>query len=207
MRLRGVRIVTAVAAIGICALTVSRGWDVARFALVRASLGPDDSTAEALQPWIGLPGLTATALKSSLTEPTRRSDIIGALRRHDELADYLAVRPLSPDYWLSLARMRALAELGTESIVAALVMSALTGPNEGYLMSQRGVVGVSQWEALAPESRRRAVTDLMANKLSDREKTSLQRVLSEKSDVVRREVGLALRVEGFPPNDLAKIGL
>ena len=36
----------------------------------------------------------------------------------------------------------------------------LTGPNEGYAMTERGIFGVSLWESLAPDLKRRVVLDL-----------------------------------------------
>ena len=36
----------------------------------------------------------------------------------------------------------------------------LTGPNEGYIMADRGIFGVSLWESLPPDLKRRMAIDL-----------------------------------------------
>ena len=48
----------------------------------------------------------------------------------------------------------------SERVLGSLRLSMLTGPNEGYAMTERGIFGVSLWESLAPDLKRRVVLDL-----------------------------------------------
>jgi hypothetical protein len=201
------RVLTTVIVLSTCALTASQGWEFARFDITRTWIGPDDNRAEALKPWISVPGVAVTARKSSLTLVTENSDILGALKRQDELTELLSVKPLSPDYWLSLARMWIVTEEKPNKVVAALEFSALTGTNESYLMPQRGILGLTEWEALTPEIRRRSATDITTLALTQRERIRLRSILSAKTTEVRQEIRATLQAAGYSSKDLASLGL
>ena len=47
-----------------------------------------------------------------------------------------------------------------EQVLGSLKLSMLTGPNEGYVMAERGIFGVSLWESLSPDLKRRVINDL-----------------------------------------------
>ena len=90
-------------------------------------------------------------------------------KRRDELVDMLAIRPLSSFYWLQLAESRVDAKEASAKASAAFELSVLTGPNEGRMMTQRGMFGIWQWEALSPEDRKSAIADLAARRFSDQQ--------------------------------------
>jgi hypothetical protein len=89
----------------------------------------------------------------------------------------------------------------------ALTLSTLTGPNEGYLITQRGIFGVSYWEILPNESRNRAAADLAARRLSGRNGERVRTILAGKTPDVRRDIRAALQARGFPAGDFPRIGL
>ena len=47
-----------------------------------------------------------------------------------------------------------------EQVLGSLELSMLTGPNEGYVMAERGIFGVSLWESLSPDLKSRVAIDL-----------------------------------------------
>jgi hypothetical protein len=183
------------------------GLEIVRFTIAKSELGAEDNAAEAFRRWTASPGLAFSARRSSLTAPPARNDESAALLRRDEIADILAIKPLAPDYWLSLARTLDTTKQPSAKVVEALTLSMLTGANEGYLEPQRGILGMSLWEQLPPEIRRRAATDLTSIPLNRREKLSLQRILLQKPADVRQEIRVALRTAGISARDLADVGL
>jgi hypothetical protein len=82
------------------------------------------------------------------------------------------------------------------------MLSALTGPNEGYLMADRGIFGASLWEDLSPDLRRRTAIDLAAEKPPENEK--FRAVLSTKSEVVRNELRTAMLATGLSPKEVER---
>jgi hypothetical protein len=105
-----------------------------------------------------------------------------------------------------LAESRVDAGEGPAEASEALGLSVLTGPNEGYMITQRGMFGVWQWEALSPESRTRAIADLAARRLSGPILAWLKTTLSEKTEQVRQTIRLALQAQGFPKDEFARVG-
>ena len=49
-----------------------------------------------------------------------------------------------------------------EQVLGSLELSMLTGPNEGYVMAERGIFAVSLWEGLSPDLKSRVAIDLAA---------------------------------------------
>ena len=202
MRARFVRFLTALAVVGLCALAVSRGWDIVRFSMADAGL-----QAEAVRPWVAVSGLSFSAQESLLTDEADPGDEKRAQKRRNELTDILAVRPLSSEYWLALSEIRLVTLEPSNKVVEAFELSTLTGANEDYMMARRGVFGVSHWEVLPAEVRMRAATDLVAGPLSDRTVAKLRTALSGKTETVRQEIRTALEAEGLAPKELARISL
>jgi hypothetical protein len=193
--------------IGLCALALMRGWDIVWFSIAEARLGPDEKRWEALSPWMNIPGLAYSARVSALSTVNDWNDKSAALARRDEEIEILAARPLSADFWLLLSDMRQIAEEDPSKVVEALTISMLIGPNEGYLMAQRGTFAVSIWEMLPPEAKQRGAKDLAAIQLSDIQKGRLRAVLSEKSESVREDIENNLKAAGLSTQRLADIGL
>jgi hypothetical protein len=202
MRVRASRFLTVLAVVSLCALAVSRGWDIVRFSLADAGTG-----TEADRPWVNASGLAFSAQESLLTNAPDTGDQNKALKRSSELTDILAVRPLSSEYWLSLAEMRLGADQPSSKVVEAFELSVLSGADEDYVMSRRGLFGLSNWEVLPAEVRKRAAADLVAAVISQRKRDVLRPVLSKKTDKVRQDIRAALQAGGISQPLLAAIGL
>src|SRR5260370_31042716 len=126
-----------------------------------------DDTPEASRSWFNVPGLSSVAREDALTPVDDSSDDKTIRKRRDEIAEILATRPLSSRYWLKLAEARVDAGDPLSQALEALQLSVVTGPNEGYMITQRGLFGIWQWEVLPQEVKARAVADLAARQLSD----------------------------------------
>ena len=200
MRSRNIWLLTALVIAGICGWPVWKGFDLIRYSLA-------DAKPEAVHPWDDVSGLAFAAREYALTSIDDSSDDKTIRKRRDELAEMLAIRPLSSYYWLELAKSRIDAQEAPTKAVEALELSRLTGSNEGYLITERGLFGIWQWEVLPAEVQKRAVTDLVARQPSDRDLDWLRTTLSEKTEQVRQEIRTALQAQGFPKGDFARIGL
>jgi len=206
MRPRIIRLLTALAVFGVCGWPVWQGLNMIRFAMA-------DSKPEAVDPWLNVSGLAFTAREYALTSVDDSSDDETVRKRRDELEGILAIRPLSSRYWLKLAEARIEAHEVLAKVINALELSVITGPNEGYMIAQRGLFGIWQWEVLPPELQKRAIADLVArqnssaNQISDAKMAWLRETLSEKTEQVRREILLALEAQGFSKSNLGRIGL
>jgi hypothetical protein len=199
MRSRIIWLLTALVVVGVCVLPMWKGLELIRYSRI-------DDKSEAALPWVDVPGLAFFARQFSLTSTDDSSDDKTIRKRLNELVDILAIRPLSSYYWLQLAESRVDAGEGPAEASEALGLSVLTGPNEGYMITQRGMFGVWQWEALSPESRTRAIADLAARRLSGPILAWLKTTLSEKTEQVRQTIRLALQAQGFPKDEFARVG-
>src|SRR5207244_5038937 len=94
------------AVIGLCALAVSRGWDIVHFSMTAVRVASPEHRADAVRPWIGATGLAGAALEATLTGAVDPGDDDGIRKRADVFASILSVRPMSSMNWLSLATMR-----------------------------------------------------------------------------------------------------
>jgi hypothetical protein len=206
-----VRLLTAVAVIGLCAFAVLYGYRILVFTAARAHLAPDDRQAGAVRAWSTVPGLAGFAGQATLTLMRDEADMETARQRRDDLAALLSVWPLSSSDWLSLAGVRLVTIEPYEQVLAALAMSSVTGPNEGGLMFQRGIFGVLQWEVLPTDFRKRAIADLAgmiaATPIEDTDMDRIKNILLAKSADTRREVTGLLRAQGVPGSELARMGL
>ena len=135
-----------------------QGFDVIRYAIA-------GSKPEAARPWADVTGLAFSAREYALTPVDDSSDDRTIQKRRDELADMLAVRPLSSLYWLQLAIARVDTHEGVAKVVEALDLSSVTGRNEGYMVTERGMFGIWRWEVLLPEAHERAAKDLVARQI------------------------------------------
>lgn len=200
MRSRIIWLLTALVVVGICVRPVWKGFELIRYSMI------DDKPESAL-PWVDVSGLAFFARQFALTSTNDSSDDKTIRKRRDELVDILAIRPMSSYYWLQLAESRVDANEGPAKASEALELSVLTGANEGYMITQRGMYGIWQWETLSQENRTRAVADLAARRLSGRNLAWLKTALSEKTEQVRQAISLALQAQGFPKGNFAQIGL
>ena len=106
-----------------------------------------------MQSWATVAGLGAAALQSQLAPSIDPSDLKAANSRRETLAAILSVKPMSSNDWLSLSGMQLMTDQPMEQVLGSLMLSMMTGPNEGYTMTERGIFGVSLWEDLSPDLR------------------------------------------------------
>jgi hypothetical protein len=191
---------TALGIASVCVCTVLQGWTLVRYSFAGAS-------PEAVHPWVEVSGVAFSAREYSLTEAADSNDAKAGRERRDQLKDILAVRPLSSEYWLQLAEMRLVGGETPAKALEALDLSILTGAHEGSMITRRGLFGVWQWEVLPPRVQRRAIADLSARQISDRNISWLRETLSEKTENVRQDIRTALQDRKFPPSLLTRIGL
>jgi hypothetical protein len=124
-------------------------------------------------------------------------------------ANVLARRPLSSINWLRLARDQLADGRDPVVIVPTFVMSILTGPDEGYVMAQRGLVGIMLWEKLPRDVRSHVAGDITGAfiPLTQAEKDDYRNALNGKSEAVRGEIRDALVTARLFPAALERIGL
>lgn len=194
-----------------CGVAIVCGWNLVEFSRARVRLAAHAAAADTVRPWIGFPGLTVAALDAALEHKAAATDAADITARARQLGALLAVKPLSPAEWVSLAGLRLVAGEPYQRVLAALDMSRLTGPNEGQVMWERGVFGLLQWDFLSPEGRRRTARDI-ARPLADGIVTDTgakiaERVLSTKSVDARAQILRLLRNENVSSAQLARLGL
>jgi hypothetical protein len=200
-----IRLWTAIAMIGICGFSVAQGWRIARFSLV--NVHASENQAEILSTWAAVPGLASRALQSQLAGNIDPSDLKAANYRREVLSAILTIRPLSSIDWLSLSGMQLLTDRPMAQVLESLELSVLTGPNEGYVMAERGIFGVSLWEDLSRDLKSRAALDLgpiiyPRTPAEGAEGEKFRTVLATKSELVRNELRKALVATGISPNDI-----
>jgi hypothetical protein len=105
-------------------------------------------------------------------------------------------------YWLSLAGMQLITDQPMEQLLGSLQLSMLTGPNEGYVITDRGIFGASLWERLSPDLKRRVAIDLAAGEISGNQK--FRAVLSAQPEPVRKELRAAMLATGLAPKEVEK---
>jgi hypothetical protein len=200
MRSGNIRLLTAAAVIGLCVWPVWKGIDVIRFAMA-------GSQPEAVRPWVDVSGVAFDAREAALTRTNDSSDDATIRKRRDEIAEILAIRPLSSYYWIQLAEARIDDHEPIAKALDALQLSEVTGPNEEYMITQRGLFGIWQWEVLPPEVQQRTIADLVAVRPSDPKAAWLKTTLAGKTEEVRQQIRSALQAQGLPQKEFDRIGL
>jgi hypothetical protein len=207
----GLRWLSSFAIIALCGFVAIRGWSLAQFAEQRARILSNPNEVVSVGQWMGIPGLASAALETALKQKPAASGIDDPQKRAETLAKLLALRPLSSKDWLQLAVMRLVAGEQQKQVLAALLMSSVTGPNEGGIMWQRGVVGRSVWQALPPGAGQRAIDDLAGvmrvTSVSNGDMSAVRNVLDMKPADTRSAIADRLRAEGVTEADLGRMGL
>jgi hypothetical protein len=183
---------TALIVIGVSLFTISRGIDLAGFAL--ADISEDQpSMATRLGPWAAKPGVAALALSRLVADAPGDAN---ARRRW--ATDRLSRAPLDGDAWLLLAGLRFAAGEPAEQGATALAMSSLTAPNEGWIMARRGALALPLWRVLPPDSRAGAASDLVGGwyYLPEQERAALRAALGLRAPTPREEIRAALLLAG-----------
>ena len=101
--------------------------------------------------WGATPGLAATALRTVLSDKINIADQTAANQQREALSAILSIKPLSSRDWLSLSGMQLVTDQPMDDVLESLKLSTLTGPNEGNVMVDRGIYGVSLWASLSPD--------------------------------------------------------
>jgi hypothetical protein len=167
-----------------------------------AHIDSAENRAEVLHRWIAVPGIRPEALQSQVSE-IDPSDLKAAANRREALAAILSIKPLSPMDWLSLSGMQLITDQPMDQVLGSLMLSIMTGPNEGYVMADRGIFGVSVWESLSPDLQRRAAMDLAAEEVMWKDK-AFRTVLSAKPIGVRNKVRAAMLDTGLAPKEIER---
>jgi hypothetical protein len=194
-----IRLLTAIALIVISGVSIAQGWGIVRFFLASTNIISSEKRAAIADAWRATSGITSTALQDELADETNRSDMIAPYHRRELLSAILSIKPLSSIDWLALAKMELMTHQPMEQVLEGLKLSMLTGPNEGYIMGERGIFAVSLWENLSPDLKSRTAMDLAFARTSmDSEVTEkLRAVVSTKPDRVRDELREALLATGL----------
>jgi hypothetical protein len=199
-----IRFCTAIVVIGICVAAVVLGWNIAHFSLAMMNVDSSKRRMDAAA-WVSVPGIAATARHAEMMDKINPSDLTAANDRREALSAFLSIKPLSSYYWVLLASMEFATAQRMDDVLDALTLSALTGPNEGYVMVERGIFGLSVWEDLPTDLKSRVAADLTAERITDN--PNLRAILSSKPQEVRNELRAALLALGQLPKDVERLGL
>ena len=177
-----------------------------RFSLVMMDKS-SENREETVRAWTAVPGVGSAAWQGELMGKINQPDLKTADNQRDGLSAILAIKPLSSFHWLWLSETQLAMNQPTDTVLETLRLSMLTGRNEGAVMAARGIFGLSLWDALPPDLKDRAVTDLAAGIMSsDRARSELRAVLSTELETVRNELRTRLVIEGLSPKDLEQVG-
>lgn len=195
-----IRLLTAIALIGICGFSVTRGWSIVHFSLAMANVDSSEKRDEIINTWSFAPEVASAALHAGLTKKIDISDQKAANRRRDVLSSILSIEPLSSLDWLSLSGVQLVTDQPMGQVLGSLELSMLTGRNEGYVMAERGIFGISLWERLSPYLKTRVANDLAAGEIS----ANVGVVLSSQPERVRNEVRAAVLATGLSPKEVER---
>jgi hypothetical protein len=87
-------------------------------------------------------------------------------------------------------------------VFGSLELSMLTGRNEGYVMEERRLFGVSLWEKLSPDLKRQVANDLAVGEIRDSQK--FRDLVSVQPEQVRNELREALIAAGVSQKEIKK---
>jgi hypothetical protein len=203
------RWLTALAILCICVPPIAWGYEVVQFARARIAVIENPKGGTSLATWNGVPGLSGEALEDSLRDsaPARLSPTL----REAQLTALIIAHPMSARAWLSLAGERLMLARPAIEIDPAVAMSRVTGPNEGSLLWQRGLLELVRWRMLRSFAQRQAATDLASainEGLVNSEGITLAKaILVQQMPAVRAEIASELAIAGMSEAQLARIGL
>lgn len=197
-----IRLWTAIALIGICGFSVTRGWVIVHFSFAMANPDSSEKRDEIINSWSSVPEVASAALQAELREKIDISDQKAANSRREALSSILSIKPLSSVDWLSLSGWQLVTDQPMEQVFESLELSMVTGPNEGYVKAERGIFGVSLWLRLSADLKRRVATDLAAGEIIGNEK--LRAALSAQPARVRNELQAAMLGTGLSPNEVER---
>jgi hypothetical protein len=200
--IRTIRLLTAIALIVMSGIAVTQGWGIVRFFLASTNIVSAEKRARIGDASRATSGVSSTALKDELADETNRSDMIAPYHRRELLVAILSIEPLSSMDWLSLSKAELMTQQPMDDVFGSLELSMLTGPNEGYVMAERGIYGVSLWQRLSPGLKRRVTADLAVDEYPDILK--IRAFVSAQPEQVRIELREALIGGGLSPQEVEK---
>ena len=195
-----IRLWTAVAVIGICAMRSGLGLGYCAVLARDRQHHSSGKREEILNIWSAVPEVASAALRAELSEKIDASDSKAATSRREILARIVAIQPLSPVNWMLLSAMQLVTDQPMEQVFDSLELSMVTGPNEGYLMPERGIYGVSLWPRLPPDLKRRVANDLTAAEIIGN--SAFRATLAAQPDGVRDELRAAMLATGLSPQEV-----
>jgi hypothetical protein len=193
-----VRLLTAITLIVVSGVAVAQGWGIVRFFLASVNIVSSEKRARIPDTWRAIFGVTLTALDDELADEADQSDMIAPYRRRDLLYAILSIKPLSSMDWLSLSRAKLVTHRPMEDVLGSLELSMLTGPNEGYVIEERRLFGVSLWEQLPPDLKR-YVTNDVAGEMHD---GRFRLFASAQPEQVKNELREALIAAGLSTKEI-----
>jgi hypothetical protein len=193
------RLLTTIAILGACGFAVARGWNIVHFSVAMANGGSSEKRAQIINKWIGAPAVASTALQAALTE-INSSDVKAANSSRETLSLMLSIKPLSSGDWLLLSGTQFATDQPIDQVLGSLKLSMLAGPNEGYLMAERGIFGASIWDRLSPDLKTRVAVDLVAADISGRDK--IRDALSAEPERVWKEIQEILLANGLSQKEI-----
>ena len=194
-----IRLLTAIAFIVMGGLAVGQGWDIVRFFLAGMNIVSSEKRAVFADALRARSGIISTALLDDLDDEANRSDVIAAYRQRELLAALLSITPMSSMHWLALSKAELMTHRSMDDVFGSLELSMLTGPNEGYVMEERRFFGVSLWDRLPPDLKRRVTNDV-AGEIHDG--FNFRAFASAQPKQVINELREALSAAGLSPKEI-----
>jgi hypothetical protein len=189
---RGARFI-AIVILAVCGWALIKASEIVAFRIAQArAIDRPEATAT----WASVRGLAAYALEPVVSLPIDPVNQQTVATRLNQLSALLSARPLDSMHWLSLAATRHLAGEVAQKVRSALRLSFLTGPNEGGVLLQRVLFGLSVWDELPADIQWRVAKDLTMPGFSDAEKAKIRTVLSTQPESVRIALRDLLREQG-----------
>jgi hypothetical protein len=197
-----IRLLTAIALTVMSGIAVAQGWGIVRFFLAGIDIVSSEKRARIGDASRATSGVPSTILNDELADEINRSDIIAPYHRRELLSTILSIEPLSSMDWLSLSRAQLMTHQSMDDVFGSLELSMLTGPNEEYVMAERGIYGVSLWQRLSPDLKRRVAADLAVDEYPDILK--IRAFVSAQPERVRSELRAAFVAGGLSPAEVEK---
>ena len=201
------KFVTALLILLASAFAITKGFEVVGFSIATRRAVSDEDRSDAIKPWMTTSGLSYAAREAHLRAVAGSKNPPSTADVGEEIAAILAARPLSSTYWISAAALSF--SMGrSERAKKELMMSIVTGPNEGEVMGRRGAAAVLLWEILPDDLRQSAVSDLALVNLTPGERAQIAYGIGMQSPQARQRIKETLVSSGKIPNHvLGTLGL
>jgi hypothetical protein len=167
-----------------------------------ANVDSSEKRDKIVNAWRSAPDVASAALHAELAEKINISDQNAANSRREALLAILSIKPLSSVDWLSLSGIQLVTDQPMGQVLEGFELSMLTGPNEGYLVAERGIFGVSLWQSLSPYLKRRVAIDLVSAEITVTGNEKFRAALSAQPERARNEVRAAMLATGLSAKEV-----